>query len=307
MFFTPLELHKPGAQYTPNEPYYYERNNGITTWIRPFDYNQPEDHLEIARKWITEHRIKQQEQLREKALRDRPKKQTRLEGAASEWAVVDTVQGRVYYYNHKSGLATWDKPAEVVEWENREEEGTEMVEEDAEWMLQQMMADAEAQGLDEEEDIVYESEPEMPSKLLSREERTAQFKQMLLDSSINVFATWESQLPLFQNDPRLGGLPSLEEQQDVFDQVCAQLVEERKKLKKKQEENPSKKTRARGKAVDAFGELLEESVTKKTSFVKFCQRNLRDPRYLSIKTSREREKRFLEHVESLQSSKKSKH
>ncbi|KAJ1812772.1 hypothetical protein LPJ75_003488, partial [Coemansia sp. RSA 2598] len=63
---------------------------------------------------------------------------------------------------------------------------------------------------------------------------------------------------------------------------------------------PSKKPRAALGAIgDPFDQLLVERVTKKTSFARFCQKHLKDPRYLSVKTSREREKRFLRHIEML--------
>ncbi|KAJ2203405.1 hypothetical protein EV180_007525, partial [Coemansia sp. RSA 518] len=91
------------------------------------------------------------------------------------------------------------------------------------------------------------------------------------------------------NDWRLTAITDDAERGDLFDTVCAEIIERRNRERKE----------PLVKSTDPFGDLLRENVVKKTSFAKFCQRNLKDPRYLSIKTSREREKRFVKHLESV--------
>ncbi|KAJ2783956.1 hypothetical protein GGI15_002412 [Coemansia interrupta] len=189
MFFAPAD--PSNNMYLPSEPYYHDAKNNISTWKRPFNYRQPAgDPKEVARMLVAQHIQEVREAARRRAKEDRPLRQHRVN---DQWSEVTTVQGRTYYYNEKSGQATWERPAELEEGEDgeadEEPEGIEMDEEDAEWMMQQMLdeqEEAESPQLEEEE------EPEIVEPEMSRDDRIRSFREMLREGSLNVFGTWES-------------------------------------------------------------------------------------------------------------------
>ncbi|KAJ2716576.1 transcription elongation regulator, partial [Coemansia spiralis] len=296
VFLAPLDARN--RQHMPEERYYYERNNGITTWTRPFDYVEPTDSpsaaLEIGDRWRREEAEKKRLQARQLAKQDRPARQAAV--GDTEWRRVDTVQGRVYYYNTATRTSQWEQPAELAEElqamdrapADPEPEGTEMTEEDAEWMLAQM----EQEGAGTLDAISEEaaSDDEQPAAVLPKSECIAQFKEMLLECKLDPFGAWDIERDKLAGDPRFAALDDDEERQNLFDDACRIILEQRRSQKKQED--------AAGSS-DPFGQLLAEKVTKKVSFAKFCHRNINDPRYLAIKTSREREKRFTQHLDSL--------
>ncbi|KAJ2585735.1 hypothetical protein H4R99_008644, partial [Coemansia sp. RSA 1722] len=145
----------PKGPYTSNEPYYVDLTRHLSTWTRPFDYIHRSDAGEYAQKLLEEHRQKCVLMARQRAQQDRPRRKIKTLG---DWTVVETVQGREYYYNEVEGRATWEKPVEVEEIENRAD-GTEMDAEDAEWMMQMMEQEGEAE---EPEELEEPEEPEEP-------------------------------------------------------------------------------------------------------------------------------------------------
>ncbi|KAJ2812846.1 transcription elongation regulator [Coemansia furcata] len=275
----------PGSRHVPNEPYYFERNNEITTWVRPFDYI--ESPLSIGEAWQQEQTQHRLDQARAHAKADRPLSQTRIN---DEWTRVATVQGREYFYNTRTKASQWDQPEELeglLEEENVDQamEGTEMTADDVEWMLAQMDEDQE----DEEEMEVREQNTgdhvAMSVDDLPKDERITMFKTMLREVGVNAFGTWETQIKNYESDPRFA-LVDAAERRELFDTVC--------------KERAAKPLPSQRNDMHPFDELLAEKVTKKkTSFAKFCQKNLKDARFTSLKTSREREKRFDKHLETI--------
>ncbi|KAJ2076808.1 transcription elongation regulator [Coemansia sp. RSA 988] len=313
VFLAPTDTQ--GKPHLPQEPYYYERNNGITTWIRPFDYiepeastNNPNAALAVGEEWQRQEVERKQQVARKRAKQDKAVRQSDVLGTS--WLQVETKQGRKYYYNTKTGESCWKQPIEVtkalheINQQRLEEqdvsshmEGTEMNVEDAEWMLAQMEADQYEDGMEEASDngetsIVEESDA-TSTILLSKSERVERFKSMLREANVNPFGTWDTQMNKLREDPRLEDIKDSIEQQDLFDSVCSEIIAQRRQMNSEKQNDRSDILR------DPFDQLLHEKVKKKTSFAKFCQRNLKDPRYLTIKTSREREKRFTKHIESL--------
>ncbi|KAJ2850604.1 hypothetical protein IWW36_001785 [Coemansia brasiliensis] len=305
----------PKGQHVPNEPYYYERNNGITTWIRPFDYIEPSDPqaaLQIGEKWKREKEEQKRQAARKQAKKDRPIRQQHIAGTV--WRRVETRQKRVFYYNNDTKESRWDTPPELADNQLQSqtdnagrEEGTEMNVDDAEWMLAQMQQDED--DMSDEADAATQPQDTSSREANQEDERIAKldkpgkvslFKSMLYEAQVNPFGMWDTELSKFAHDWRLAAVTDRDERQDLFDSVCREIVQQR---------NQQKQSAAKDDASLAastehpFDQLLREKVIKKISFAKFCQRNLKDPRYLSIKTSREREKRFNKHMESLQAPK----
>ncbi|KAJ1646871.1 hypothetical protein J3B02_000487 [Coemansia erecta] len=307
----------PQGQHLPQEPYFFDLNTKVSTWIRPFDYREPPDAQEYAQKLVLEHQQKIRQMARRRALEDRPLRKNAY--VSRGWSVVETVQGREYFYNEQTGQATWQKPQEIIDQpvesngeskdvEMEDEGGTEMNIEDAEWMMQQIMMEQENEQDLRDEISASEEEPRIED--MSKEQAVREFKEMLREGHLNVYGTWDSQIPMFQGDKRFQFIQNPLERQDLFDQICNELVAEKKKPNRQHTSSlevdplkaPKKPRIADTKAdstKDLFDQLLEEKVTKKTSFARFCQKHLKDPRYLSLKTSREREKRFLKHIETL--------
>ncbi|KAJ2612936.1 hypothetical protein H4S08_002471 [Coemansia sp. RSA 1365] len=308
-----------GKSHLPQEPYYYERNNGITTWIRPFDYVEPEASsdnpnavLAVGEEWRRQEIERKRQNARKRAKQDKAVRQSDVQGIS--WRQVETEQGRIYYYNTNTGESCWKQPDEVAEAlrkidkqqaeqqetsadENYQMEGTEMNVEDAEWMLAQMEADQNEESemeeySDSKETDMVESEMTVGTSL-PKSECVERFKSMLREANIDPFGTWDMQMSKLQGDPRLADISDPAEQQDLFDAVCNEIIAQRRQISSEKRKDQSDTLR------DPFDQLLEEKVKKKTLFAKFCQKNLRDPRYLSIKTSREREKRFKRHLETL--------
>ncbi|KAJ1962884.1 hypothetical protein GGI12_002375 [Dipsacomyces acuminosporus] len=308
----------------PNEPYYYERKNGITTWIRPFDYIEPlEAPLLVGERWREEEIERQRLRAREKARRDKPKSQTKING--TEWRRVETEQGRVFYYNESTKVSRWDQPKELdqalkdigekkeVDVDEQNDggdgmEGTEMNADDAEWMLAQMIQGEEEEEQDEAmgqdtHSLGYENDTQLSNaqnEQLSRDECMSKFRDMLVEAGINPFGTWDTELSKFEQDPRLPLIENTAERNDIFDLVCKELVALKRQQQKQQQSSAGQgRPGSRKPAVDPFDQLLEEVVKTKMSFAKFCQQNRKDPRFLKLRSSREREKRFIKHLESL--------
>ncbi|KAJ2368127.1 hypothetical protein H4S02_010160 [Coemansia sp. RSA 2611] len=170
-----------GRMHLANELYYFERNNEITTWIRPFDYIEHiESPLSVGEDWQREHTQQKLQQARALAKADRPQSQAPLGG--SEWKRVATAQGREYFYNTQTQVSQWDYPqgldSQLEEEKGTVEEGTEMTADDVEWMLAQMDEGPEEE---EEEEEKTEIQADVVVEDLPKEERVAQFKAMLRD------------------------------------------------------------------------------------------------------------------------------
>ncbi|KAJ2040916.1 transcription elongation regulator [Coemansia sp. RSA 922] len=281
VFLAPADTQ--GRTHLPNEPYYFERNNEITTWIRPFDYTEPstDSPLSIGESWqrqAAEHRL---QKARTHAKADRPLAQTPLN---SDWKRVTTVQGREYFYNTETKTSQWDQPKDLeTPVDMVVEEGTEMTADDVDWMLAQMDEEPEEDEDNEDMEAEQDTEDRLPADDLSKDERIVQFKAMLHDKGVNPFGTWEMQINSYESDPRFALINTDAERRELFDVVCKETAK-----------------KPRQDTLHPFDQLLCEKVTKKkTSFAKFCQKNLKDPRFTTIKTSREREKRFDKHLESI--------
>ncbi|KAJ2780604.1 hypothetical protein H4R18_003360 [Coemansia javaensis] len=295
VFLAPADAR--GRSFVPREPYYYERNNGITTWIRPFDYVEPADHpLAVGERWQQEEAEHRRRQARARAKQDRPVAQT--QAGATSWWTVTTAQGRTYYHNTETGASQWDQPEEAAQAladaaekaANQDEApaGTEMTADDAEWMLAQMADSGSEDGGDV--DSPGDTAALTESADLPKSERVAQFKEMLREARLDPFGSWEMQKSRHESDPRFAAIGDDDERQDLFNEACRELMEQRRR------ERPAAAAPA---DPDPFGQLLREKATKRMSFARFCQRNLKDPRYLAVKTSRERERRFAQHMGSL--------
>ncbi|KAJ2489578.1 hypothetical protein IWW37_003858 [Coemansia sp. RSA 2050] len=219
VFLAPADTQ--GRMHLANEPYYFERNNEITTWIRPFDYIEPiESPLSVGESWQREQGQRKLQQARALAKADRPQAQALLGG--SEWKRVTTVQGREYFYNTKTQLSQWEYPQELDSQLDEEkggvvEEGTEMTADDVEWMLAQMDEDQEEEYHQVEDEDETETKAAMVVDDLPKEERVAQFKAMLRDIGVNPFGTWEAQINSYEADSRFTLIEAPLERRELFD------------------------------------------------------------------------------------------
>ncbi|KAJ2161141.1 transcription elongation regulator [Coemansia sp. RSA 552] len=306
VFLAPQE---PLAQHMSNERYYFERNNGITTWIRPFDYIEPPNELVVGEQWRAQENERKLQLARQRAKQDKPARQSHVRG--SLWVRVETQQGRVYFHNRETKQSRWDQPPDLpmdlpvdvpAEEEEEAEGGTEMNAEDAEWMLAQMDAN-ESEG-DELSDLSEEipeeiDEAEQRLQGMSKPDRVRCFTEMLREAEVNPFGTWDACAVRLENDWRIRAVTDAGEREDLFADVCRELLLAKQASAKRKRMDDSLAADD-SLEVDPFAELLREKVKKKTtSFARFCQKNLKDPRYLGIKTSRERERRFNQHVAQL--------
>ncbi|KAJ2860423.1 hypothetical protein GGI22_002719 [Coemansia erecta] len=273
-------------QCMPRELYFYERTLGISTWFQPIDYVLPqriEELYTLGRQWQEEEKQKSRN---EYAKQDRPVKQSPM--GTTAWMRVETQLGRTYYYNKETRESTWVKPTEQEGErgeEGKEEGGTEYNTEDAEWMLAQMNG-AKEEDPDEEQGGGPADEPE--AQQLTKDERVMAFKKMLLDGSVDPHGAWDLQSRKFQHDERFAWISDDAERRDLFNSVCTQIGEQQKK---------DTRPKTQGSAQDLFDALLHECVRKPMPFARFCERNLGDPRYLAIKTSIERQKRFTQFID----------
>ncbi|KAJ2005817.1 hypothetical protein GGI04_002097 [Coemansia thaxteri] len=133
---------------------------------------------------------------------------------------------------------------------------------------------------------------------MSKDGRIAQFKALLQEIGVNPFGTWESQSSRFASDRRFALVTADAERQDLFDAACKEVAAARSKRSLATDRHSST-LEAPPSALHPFDQLLREHVTKKTSFARFCQKHLKDPRFTSLKTSREREKMFQRHMETI--------
>ncbi|KAL4570025.1 hypothetical protein LXL04_025674 [Taraxacum kok-saghyz] len=109
----------------------------------------------------------------------------------------------------------------------------------------------------------------------TKEERAAQFKEMLKERGVAPFSKWEKELPKFVFDPRFKIIPSYSARRAIFDHFVRTRAEEERKEKRA----------AQKAAIQAYKSLLDEAkedINHTTDYQTFKRKWGHDPRFESV-------------------------
>ncbi|KAL1921158.1 uncharacterized protein VTP21DRAFT_10874 [Calcarisporiella thermophila] len=314
-------------QSPTGHPYFYNSITGQSSWVppppQPLAYPPPQMAPSPIPKQPTEKSPKK------KAPKDKAKSMRPIPGTS--WRLVTTHQGNEFYHNKETGKSSWVLPEEIreavdkmkqedKEREREEEEkkkrkaeeeeleakrvkrenqeDMEITEDDFAYQLQFMDEETRRElGIEAEqsqETTEEEKRPERTSGILSEEERKEAFRQLLLESDINPFGTWEKELSKFIHDSRYTLVEKIKDRKDIFDMVCRKLIQERK----------SQKIDKPKSGRDQYLQLLAEETTHRTYWDDFSRRFRRDKRFTALDSAKERETLFKDHVAKLREKRK---
>ncbi|XP_021724656.1 pre-mRNA-processing protein 40C-like isoform X2 [Chenopodium quinoa] len=147
--------------------------------------------------------------------------------------------------------------------------------------------DAEGDGNVSDSSSDSEDEDSGPTK----EERIAQFKDMLKERGVAPFSKWDKELPKIVFDPRFKAIPTYAERRLLFEHFVRTRAEQERKEKRA----------AQKAAVEGFKQLLEESkedIDHTTDYYTFRKRWGHDPRFEALER-KDREALLNERVLSL--------
>ncbi|XP_021735373.1 pre-mRNA-processing protein 40C-like [Chenopodium quinoa] len=147
--------------------------------------------------------------------------------------------------------------------------------------------DAEGDGNVSDSSSDSEDEDSGPTK----EERIAQFKDMLKERGVAPFSKWDKELPKIVFDPRFKAIPTYAERRSLFEHFVRTRAEQERKEKRA----------AQKAAVEGFKQLLEESkedIDHTTDYYTFKKRWGHDPRFEALER-KDREALLNERVLSL--------
>ncbi|KAL2938940.1 Pre-mRNA-processing protein 40C, partial [Bienertia sinuspersici] len=133
------------------------------------------------------------------------------------------------------------------------------------------LRDAEGDGNVSDLSSDSEDEDSGPTK----EERIAQFKEMLKERGVVPFSKWDKELPKIVFDPRFKAIPTYAERRSLFDHYVRTRAEEERKEKRA----------AQKAAVEGFKQLLEEAkeeIDHTTDYHTFRKRWGHDPRFEAL-------------------------
>ncbi|CAO3670389.1 unnamed protein product [Umbelopsis vinacea] len=188
-----------------------------------------------------------------------------------------------------------------------EEEPTEFNEDDVMWQLQAMQEEEVHEDTEEifqadrdhqEDNSSAGEEPVediQDGEQIPDEQAVEAFTELLSESDVSPFATWEMELPKFIADPRYKSIKSLSRKKALFDNFCRVLVQQRKN--KQQSESKSKRTAT---PEDEFQALLDREVTHHMYWSDFKYKYKRDTAFVAVLDSKKKEKMFKEHIKAIE-------
>ncbi|PVV00061.1 hypothetical protein BB560_005408 [Smittium megazygosporum] len=295
--------------------YYYNRIKNFSTWFPPQAMILPlpdQNPVDLLAAWKENYVAEIKKKLLKTAKTDRPIKMSDVTG--SDWQIIKTSQGRIYYYSTSENKSTWDRPQELESLfqdqfnsalslinEDQQEtpiEGTEMGEDDVSWMLEQVQqendsADSDNDGISlEQENVpdIDETINQSPAQI-SEEQKKSSFLEMLLEKPINPFGSWENEIASLADDPRYIAIESPQDKKLLFNQACKQLIAQRKQ--KTTNMPPSSNSK-----LTLFEKLVYEFNTDPPmSWNEFYKKYRKDARFLSVPTLPQRKSLYSKFLE----------
>uniref|UniRef100_A0AAF5CW42 Transcription elongation regulator 1 n=1 Tax=Strongyloides stercoralis TaxID=6248 RepID=A0AAF5CW42_STRER len=301
-----------------NRAYYYNIKTTETTWIKPPELVEKE--LEEKRRQEEERRLEFERKKTNRAVKTLPVKGT-------QWTVVWTGNGKVFFHNPSTRQSLWERPPELF----HREDVDQMINNES--LINNKISNGESSNNENKDikDNVKEclvvdeqitEEPAtkkkkinntngintiVPAKLLDDpsvqkeieaqktreqlpfEERARIFKEMMLEKNVSAASIWEKELAKIVNDERYLLLNKDERKAEYDKYVKERLEIERIERKKKHKE-----------AVEQFETLLEEAkLTHKSLYPTFAAKYSKDERFKKIEKTREREEIFNNWVKSI--------
>ena len=147
------------------------------------------------------------------------------------WNLVFTRTGRYFFYNEQSGERCWIPPVEVVELIKKSFGPTKM-----EMFFDPFYVEEESESEEEFEESEESEEESIEVDFLTKKSDTDtedEFKLYLLKNSIDPFAPWPTILAAHSSSPEFVAIPSDRHRQDLFNQVCPLLIEQKREITRK--------------------------------------------------------------------------
>ncbi|KAJ2965014.1 hypothetical protein NQZ79_g161 [Umbelopsis isabellina] len=307
------------------QPYWYHSYTGMSSWTPPYhNPNGPPGSNLDSQPFRSQPKPKIVE-------KEKPVERKKISG--TEWQLITTNRGNDFFYHKKTKTSVWEMPKELqdairaLEEENNnkkrklddeeeedqehkskqanvEEEMTEFTEEDVMWQLQAMQ---EEEGETEDADMAEQAEEDADERSVGsdhledindgeeipNEQAVEAFTELLSESNISPFATWEMELPKFIADNRYKAIKALSRKKTLFDNFCRVLVQQKKK--KQSSEVKEKPTPA-----EEFQSFLDREVKQHMYWSDFKYKYRKEPDFNVELDNRKKEKLFREHVKEIE-------
>ncbi|KAI8579080.1 hypothetical protein K450DRAFT_243780 [Umbelopsis ramanniana AG] len=325
---TPLPPGWTEHRAPTGQPYWYHSYTGMSSWTPPF--NGPSGPPTMGRPTQPFSSPIPQQRPPEK---EKPAERKKITGTewqlittnrgnefyyhkktkTSVWEMPQELQDAIRALNEEnSKKRKLEEDEENEDTESKkanteEEEPTEFTEDDVLWQLQAMQEEQEdvemeqAGEADEASDMEDRSsdvgEPldggkdgdEVPD-----EQAVEAFTELLSESNISPFATWEMELPKIIGDARYKAIKSLSRKKALFDNFCRVLVQQ----KKNKQQTESKKHVPTPE--EAFQDLLDREVTRHMYWSDFKYKFKREAAYIDFLDNKKKEKMFKEHIKEVE-------
>ncbi|KAI8799521.1 hypothetical protein BJ742DRAFT_845641 [Cladochytrium replicatum] len=305
----PPEMEWSEHRMPTGQVYYYNHRTGESVWTKPDAMNAvPENLLSNGSTEKTAEASSTDRMPKGEA--EKPASPPKEHALAmkkipkTNWAIVLTSADHEFFYDMQTRVSVWEMPDELgeligmllagggIEDEADEEDhsGDESEKELDEAGERKRKRDDEEFDGDAEEAIKRARIAEEAKKRdgWTHEEKVNAFMELLKESDVNPYSTWEKELPKFVTDVRYT-LIVHKERKKAFDEFCRIRVAE---MRKEQS--------AKVKDVkERFKMLLTQETNFKSQFDDFARHVKRDPRFTSLKDPKEREKLFKEHIVGL--------
>lgn len=225
------------------------------------------------------------------------KKQMGLLGTRPEdWITYQANDGRRYYYNKVTKVTQWERPSELekVDESNWMEFKTSenqlyyfnQLTKETTWTQPQELKDYNAKKVQSQVKVEEKIQPvlEKPTPVVEKKEETqdfvAIFKQLLLDSKVEIDWDWNRAMKVICYDKRYKVIESIAEKKRIFQE----FIDFKKNSEKEERRNKMKKIK------EEFFEMLSKctAITTKSSYRKIVPFIQNDPRFKAVEKDSER-------------------
>ncbi|KAJ3128438.1 transcription elongation regulator [Nowakowskiella sp. JEL0407] len=205
----------------------------------------------------------------------------------SSWVIAFTTLDHEFFFNTRTNTSVWEMPDEIAETITTLMSGGEVPEDENEENERDGGKKRDHPEFDETFEIFKKQKVDESALEMTHAEKFQGFIDLLRDTDVNPFSTWEKELPKFVSDVRYTRITH-KDRKKAFDEYCRIRSNEIKEEKK----SKVKDNRA------LFLKLLESSTTFRSTFDEFSRKHKKDASFLGLEP-RERESLFKEHIAKL--------
>lgn len=214
-----------------------------------------------------------------------------------EWTEHTAPDGRIYYFNRKTQVSSWDKPNELQSPEERSCVWREYVAEGNKVYFHNTVTKESVWTMPEELRQFKQKKAAAEAATVAAADPLVGYRQALEAANVPSNATWEQAMLATINDERYKAVANINDRKKVF----TEYIEAKKKA-----EDAEKKAREEQRRRDFLALLSERKdvVGPRTTWKKSAPSLERDPRFYALEDEEEREEVFEEFVWDLEKKEK---